>query len=414
MHPPKIAYVSLWFPLPSETFIFREVQNLRKAGLPITVHALYGPTDKSFSPEMQATADDVRRIGSKSIPTMLSSIRYWRRENKTVHDALWKEIPLRRWSCLEAAAENFWAFLAGFHLARLVEEDGTEHIHAVWANGPATAAWVASRLTGIPFSFSGRAGDIYPQDGALPEKIRAAAFVHTNNKTNKPYLGTLAPECAHKIRHVYNSLTLNGRIKAPAPMKSPLRLLAVGRFCRTKGFEYLLQACRILDERVFAYQLTLVGAGFLDGKLKRMAKRLGLAPRVFFPGFVTHDHITELLISHDVFVMPSVIHKSGDRDGIPNVIMEALSHRLPVVATNVSGIPELIRDEETGLLAPQRDPAALADAIMEMAADRKRAVAMAEAGRTLVRKMFDPEANTKKMFDIFLKEAGKTPSSGSA
>jgi colanic acid/amylovoran biosynthesis glycosyltransferase len=414
LHPPKIAYVSLWFPLPSETFIFREEQNLRKAGLPITVHALYGPTSKLLSPEMQAASDDVRRIGSRSFLKMLSSIRYWRRKNRVAHNALWKEVPLRRWSCLEVAAENFWAFLAGFHLARLIEDDGTEHIHAAWANGPATAAWVASRLTGIPFSFAGRAGDIYPQDGALPEKIRAAAFVHTNNKTNKPYLGTLVPECAHKIRHVYNSLTLNGRAEAPVLMKSPVRLLAVGRFCRTKGFEYLLRACRILDERAFPYQLTLVGGGYLDGKLKCLTKRLGLSQRVSFPGFVTHDHITELLISRDVFVMPSVIHKSGDRDGIPNVIMEALSHRLPVVATNVSGIPELIRDEETGLLAPQRDPAALADAIMDMAADRDRAVAMAEAGRILVRKMFDPEANTKKLINIFLQEAGKTPSSGSA
>ena len=108
--------------------------------------------------------------------------------------------------------------LAGFALARRFAADGIEHIHAGWANGPATAAWVASRLSGIPFSFSARAGDIFPQDGALSDKLRAAAAIHTNNKANIAYLASLVPEAAGKIRQIYNSLTLTGREDARVHM----------------------------------------------------------------------------------------------------------------------------------------------------------------------------------------------------
>lgn len=411
MRPPKTAYVILWFPLPSETFIFREAQNLLKAGLPIVVHTLYGPSGKPMSPEMREAAKSSRTLGIRAAGRILASVRYWRRENRAVHDALWREIPFRRWSCLELAGENLWAFLTGFHLARLFLEEGIEHIHAPWGNGPATAAWVASRLTGIPFSFAGRAGDIHPQDGALPEKIRAASFVHTNNKANAPYLVSMAPECAGKIHQIYNCLTLTDREEAYVPMRPPYRLLAVGRFCRTKGFEYLLEGCSLLDKRGVPFQLTLVGAGLWDRKLRRLTKKLGLTQRVFFPGFVTHDRITEMLISHDMFLMPSVIHKNGDRDGIPNVIMESLSHRLPVIATEISGIPEVVRHGETGLLIPQRDAGAIADAVQALAADRQKAMAMAENGRALVRGMFDSEKNTQALYDLFLKYAGTAPAS---
>jgi glycosyltransferase involved in cell wall biosynthesis len=116
---------------------------------------------------------------------------------------------------------------------------------------------------------------------------------------------------------------------------------------------------------------------------------------------VSHDRITELYAASDIFVMPSVIHKTGDRDGIPNVIMEALSHCLPVVASDISGIPEVVVDGRTGRLVPQRDPAALARAVKELAADRDKAVAMAEAGRERVLRMFDPEKNTQALFRLF-------------
>lgn len=401
MNLPKIAYVLLWFPLSSETFIFREVQALRRQGLHVLVYSLYGKKLKNCSPEMLDYSYGVRRMGLYAVPLMIRDILYWNKRIPGILMALAKEIAWRRWCSIEITGESWWAFFAGFRLARLLERDGVSHIHAPWAGGPATAAWVASRLTGIPFSMAGRAGDIYPPDGALAEKIAECTFVRVNNRANVDYLASQAPQHAGKINLVYNSLTLRENGEAAVAMTPPLKLMAVGRFARTKGFDVLLKACKILKDRGVAFKLTLVGAGFQGPMLQRLRKRLGLEDCVDMPGFLPHDQLTYLLKSHDMLVVPSVVHTTGDRDGIPNVIMEALSHSLPVVATDVCGIPEVIRHGETGLVVCQKDPDALAAAIRDMASDRERAVSMAAAGSELVRAMFNPEANGRALFELF-------------
>ena len=407
---PKTAYILLWYPLPSETFIFREVENAKAAGMPFFVHALYGEARKHLSPQMAAVAPTVARLGARAIPRILADMAWWAVRRPIETASILATIPWRRWSCLEVAGENVWAMCAGFTLARRFLADGIRRIHAGWANGPATAAWVASRLSGIPFSFSARAGDIYPPDGALAEKMRAAAAIHTNNKANIAHLTATAPDAAAKIRQIYNSLTLTGRDVSPVHLEPPYRLLAVGRFCRTKGFDVLIDACAILARRGFPFQLTLVGAGlpWPTAVVRRRIRIHGLRARVFLPGFVSHDRMGELYAASDVFVMPSVVHPTGDRDGIPIVIMEALAHGIPVVATDVCGIPEVVEDGVTGRLVRQRDPEALADAIMDLAADRDRAVAMAQAGCERVARMFDPETNTRSILDFFAQTAARS------
>ncbi|KHK02350.1 glycosyltransferase family 4 protein [Desulfovibrio sp. TomC] len=400
---PKTAYILLWYPLPSETFIFREVENAKAAGMPFSVYSLYGEARKHLSPQMAAVAPSVTRLGARAIPAVLADMAWWLLTKPIESARILATIPWRRWSCLEVAGENILAMCAGFSLARRFLADGIEHIHAGWANGPATAAWVASRLTGLPFSFSARAGDIYPPDGALAEKLCAAVAVHTNNKANIAYLAGQAPQAAGKIRQIYNSLTLTGRTPSPVHMEPPYRLLAVGRFCRTKGFDVLIDACALLARRNFPFQLTLVGAGLPlpTARIRRRIRAHGLRARVFLPGFVSHDRMSELYAATDIFIMPSVIHASGDRDGIPNVIMEALAHCIPVVATNVSGIPEVVEDGVTGRLVPQRNPEAIAEAIMALAGDRNAALALAKAGQARVAALFDPETNTRSILDFF-------------
>jgi len=398
---PVTAYVLLWFPLSSETFIFREVKALRQQGLNVRVYSLYGKKLKNCSPEMIESSHDVRRMGMFAIPRIINDLFYWNKRKPGIFWSLFKEIPLRRWCNIEVTGESWWAFFAGFRLARLLEDDKAAHIHAPWAGGPSTAAWVASRLTGIPFSIAGRAGDIYPPDGALREKITESAFVRVNNRANIAYLSSQAPDQAGKINLVYNSLTLREKGESAVDMQKPYKLLAIGRFARTKGFDVLFKACRIMKDRGVPFKLTLVGAGFQGPMLKRLHKKLDLGDCVDMPGFLPHDQLSQLLQSHDMLVVPSVVHATGDRDGIPNVIMEALSHRLPVVATDVCGIPEVIRHGETGLIVPQKDPEALARGILDMLSDRERALAMASRGRELIAEMFDPVANGKALFELF-------------
>lgn len=390
----RIAYISLWFPEPTETFIFREVCDLWDAGVSVDVFTLYGERKTRLSPEMLEISPKVQRLGLRRLGRILPffpDVRYWSGRQKTA--SLWKQFFLRRhWGGLEKGGENLWAFFCGFTLARTFVAAGIEHIHAPWACGPATAAWVASRLTGIPFSFTARARDIWPQDGLLPQKAPDAAFIRVNARANKDYLAGFCPKQPDKVHLIYNPVTLRSAETAAVTMQPPLRLLAVGRFVGKKGFEYLLQACKLLHERGMDFRLTLVGSGPLGPSLKRLARRLLPASKVEFPGFLTYERMPEVFRKADIFIMPSVVHGSGDRDGIPNVIMEALLHRVPVVASDVSGISELIVDHETGLPVPQRDPQALADAVAELAADRDEALRLAESGRRAVQIMFDPES----------------------
>lgn len=407
---PAVAYVLLWFPLASETFVFREVCQLQDMGLPIHVHSMYGTRLKGCSRDMRAWDAPVQRMGIAAIPRMFTAfLRALRRQPRLVCSLL-REGFFHRMRDIESQGENMWCFMAGFLLAERCTAQGVRLIHAPWANGPATAAWVASRLTGIPFAFTGRAGDIYPEDGLLRQKMADALFVRTNNQANVEWLRQFCqPGEQGKVRLVYNSLTLTPKGECAAPMRPPYRLLAVGRFARTKGFNYLLTVVARLRREGVPLTLTLVGGGFLRQPLTALRRRLGLEDIVHMPGFLPHERVQELMLDHDMLVVPSVVHSTGDRDGIPNVIMEALAHRMPVIATDVCGISEVVEDGRTGILVPQRDARALADAVRRIINAREAALDMAAAGRERVAAMFDRERNITALFTLYRESALAAP-----
>lgn len=372
-------------------------------GLPVHVFSLYADAPGHCSDEMRAYDGPVFHLGVKGFGRVLSAL--WeaaRHEPKTVLK-LMREGLFRRIRDWESLAENVWCFFAGFALAEFCRQEKIELLHSPWANGAGTAAWIASRLTGIPFAVTGRAGDIYPPDGLLKEKLRDCLFARTNTAANVKYLsGFLPPDQSGKVALVYNGLTLPRDPKPRDPFSAPYRILAVGRLARTKGFDILLTAIARLERESFPCRLTLVGDGWLRLHIKALRRRLKLEHIVDMPGFVPHDHVAAMLADHHMLVTPSVVHGNGDRDGIPNVIMEALSRGMPVVASNVSGIGEVVRNGETGILIPQRDPVALAEAIRRVAENQADALRMGQNGRELVERMFDPETNTRQLFDLYV------------
>lgn len=406
---PRIAYVLLWFPLASETFIFREVQNLEQ--LEICAYTMYGEAFSGCSQAMRDYSGSVTRFGLKAFFKILAAFgrnlcQQPQKVSRLMGQGLW-----RRMRNLEAFGENTWCFLAGFLLAELCVRDQIQLIHAPWANGPATAAWIASELTGIPFVFSGRAGDIYPEDGLLAEKAAAARAIRTNNAANVAWLRQFClPDQKDKVRLVYNGLTFGraGQLERRLP-EPPYKILAVGRFARTKGFPELLTALARLRRENFPARLTLVGDGCWKRKLQKMLLRLRLEGQVDLPGFVPNDRLAHYMTTHDLLVVPSVVYANGDRDGIPNVIMEASSLGLPVVATDVCGIGEVIVDQKTGRLVPQRSPAALASAIRQQLENPQQALAMAANARERVRQMFDPERNAQALAKLYLTHIQPSP-----
>ncbi|MCL1985361.1 MAG: glycosyltransferase family 4 protein, partial [Betaproteobacteria bacterium] len=205
-----------------------------------------------------------------------------------------------------------------------------------------------------------------------------------------------------KIVLVYNALTLPKELPAKVTAEPPYKILAVGRFARTKGFACLMTAMARLKRESFPCRLTLVGDGWLRIALRNLRARLQLEDCVDMPGFVPHDGMLALLESHHMLAAPCVVTATGDRDGIPNVIIEALSQGVPVVSTNVSGIGEIVLNNETGILIEQRNSRALADAIKTLATNRKQALAMAEAGKRLVRRMFHPRTNIQALYTLYV------------
>ena len=400
----KIAYILLWFPKPSETFIFREVQGLRELGLPLSVYTLYGPLRNNLSLEMSNHQIPVVNLGLKSIGRLLSDFAYWQKRRPQLAKGLFGKIVFRRWRSLLTLGENFWAFLSGFSLARMFEADGIEHIHAPWGTGCATAAWVASILTGIPFSFTGRSADIYPQDGSLSDKIEASLFVRTDVAAYVPYLQKHSPISQNKIHHVYSPVPILKANKCNSTFSTPVKLLAAGRFVEKKGFEYLLRAMARLIKKGRKVELTLAGSGHLGPYLHLLTWFLNISKAVHFKGFVSHDRMASLMARSDVFIMPSIEARCGDKDGVPNVVTEALFHRLPVIGTNVGGIPEAIISGQTGYLVEQRDECALARAIEHVIDNEAEAHRIAAQGFLLVREKFAVNSCHRQLHELLLRE----------
>jgi glycosyltransferase involved in cell wall biosynthesis len=404
---PPVAYILLWFPEPSQTFVLEEVNTLVRLGLDVRVYTLYGPRPPARIAGMSQVFAPVSHLGLPASGKLIKDLMCIERDWGPETGRFLRQVLLRRWRSLETAGEAVWAALTGMHLARRFQADGIRHIHAPWADGPATAAWVASKLSGIPFSFSARARDLHPPDGALLSKLAAASLVRTNTRANERYLQELAPREATKIVNVYNGVSLAPQ---PAPERAwqpPLRLLALGRLVPKKGYDILLAACRLLDREGFAFHLTLAGDGPERHKLQQLIDQYGLQEKVTLPGFVPHREVPRLLQEADLFLMPSLITPSGDRDGIPNVVLEALIHEVPVVATEVSGLPEVIRPPETGWLIPPEDPEALARAVREAGADQAEARRRALAGRELVAREFDSVRNYSRLKALFEGLAGE-------
>jgi colanic acid/amylovoran biosynthesis glycosyltransferase len=406
MNSPRVAYLLLWFPEPTQTFILDEVNTMAGLGLDLTVYTLYGPRPASRIAGMAPVQTPVHHLGVAAAREVLRSVARLRQDWGPEAPKFLRRVLLRRWRSLETGGEALWAALAGVHLAKRLRADGINHLHAPWANGPATAAWVASHLTGIPFSFCGHAHDIYPPDGALKEKLAAASFVRTISHTNRRYLTDLVPAAAHKILHITYGAPLTTAPRQPRDPVPPFQLLALGRLVEKKGFPVLLAACRYLKEWGVDFRLTLAGDGPQRRHLLGLVQEYALGGQVDFLGHVPHNRVPELFRQADQFIMPCVVARRGDRDGLPNVILEALAFQVPVVATDVNGVNEAVIPGKTGWLVPQQEPQLLAQAMREALSQPEEAQRRAQKGRDLVRREFDSTTNYARLKTCLEKAAG--------
>ncbi len=263
---------------------------------------------------------------------------------------------------------------------------------------------LASVMTGIPFSFSAHAKDIYTaKPRALREKIRAATFVATCTRANQDYLRRMAdPDRRARIHLSYHGTNITKFQPSEAtPKDDPPLILSAGRLVPKKGLPYLLRACGVLARSSREFRCVIVGEGPERGALEHEAARLGLGDLVSFRGRASQEELLGLYRRAAIFALPCTVLADGDRDGIPNVLMEAMAVELPVVSTAISGIPELIRSGHDGVLVPERDVDGLAGALERLLADATLRRRLGENARATVLEKFNSAANARSLAELF-------------
>ena len=279
--------------------------------------------------------------------------------------------------------------------AERIRSGGYRHLHAAWAHGPATAAAVSSRLTGVPFSIAGHARDIYRHggDAFLSEKLGSARFVHTTTCANVAYLQSRG---AHADAIVLARRGLPGlpeRVGRRVEVDR-LRLLSVGRLVPKKGHHLQVEACRILRERGVPFHLRIVGGGRLRRQIADQRSRAGLGAQIELCGALGQAEVQEMYRWADVAIHSGVIEENGDRDGLPNVVPEAMSHALAVVVPRTPGVVEAVEHERSGLLFEPGNPEALADALARLASDDALRLRLGKEARAWVEEHFMLARNT--------------------
>ncbi len=400
-----VGYLTKRFPRLSETFILDEILGLEAQGVPLRLYSIRDPHERVVQPDVARVASEVRYLRPE--PTVPDRLR-WLGTTVACHAHLAARRPRAYARTLLAALgqpkrrARLSHFVDAGRLAVELERAGAVHLHAAFAHGPAAIAHQVHLLTGLPFSFGGHAKDIYVSDPRqLALRIADAAFVTACSRSARDELVTAAAGGADTIRLLPHGVDVVRFRPAPEVRNeaAPLRILAVGRLVEKKGYDVLLEALARLagDPSSATFTCRIIGDGPLAGRLTSRARSLGIAPLVAFEGAQPHEAVAAAYGLTDVFVQASVVLPDGDRDGIPNVLLEAMASGLPVVASDVAGIPEAVTDGETGLLVPSSDPDALAAAIARLAADPALRSALGHAARARILGRFDRRAAVRTM-----------------
>ncbi len=438
----QVAYLFPAFPVFHQTFVLWEVLGLRRSGVSPKLYSLRRPSSRQ-QPEAQGLVGQVTYLPRLlSGPVLRANLRRLRADPRG-YFRLYVEVA-RAWRTGIASAPaagsggprvslynrwrgwfnsqpvlyllKSWLLVpTAVDLAERLARDRVAHLHVHWASYPATVAYVVHLISGLPFSISAHAYDIYMVPRMLPAKLRAARFLVTCAKTNAAFLTRLSgPELGRKVIVSYHGVdvarfapTTNG--DGAGDRARPLTIVSCGQLERYKGMHLLVDACARVAERGVAFACWIVGDGPERPRLQRQIERLGLAGRVHLTGPQPHAEVAALYRRADLFALASELAgRSGRRDVIANVIVEAMAAGLPVVASHIPGVEELVDDGETGYLFRPNDVERLAEAIWRLAEDPAERLRMGQAARRRVLRDFDNSRNVRGLAEL-LRAAADEP-----
>ncbi len=294
---------------------------------------------------------------------------------------------------------DFLRLYQAVYVGLRLQEMGISHVHAHFTGMAARTAFWIHRFFPVTFSFTAHANDIFAPRNfeiGLDKLVDTARAIVTVSDFAKKFLQERFPERADRMRRIYNGLNLAEFGRADFSSSPPL-ILAVGRLIAKKGFADLICACGLIAERGKSFRCEIIGEGPLENELRGQIERLNLQNRVALSGAKPQGEVRQRLAAANVFVLPSIIDPEGGMDNLPTVIMEAMATALPVVSTNIGGIPEMVIENETGFLLEPADASALADAIEKVIDDRLLAQRLGHAGYQRAHELFSIEKNVREL-----------------
>jgi glycosyltransferase involved in cell wall biosynthesis len=426
----SIGYVLKGFPRLSELFIASEICRLERLGLPLRLYVIKRSDERirhAIIDEIEARPEYLPAAGS------VSAVALWRwlgQHFGAFAPSLRNVLRRRPLGVMRAAAlaaiqavrarrglrprkVYVKEFLQAAALAdRLLDARDVTHLHAHFCHGAATVAWLASVMTGLPFSFTAHAKDLYCDSlnpaGLLRRKLAAASFVVTCTDANRRHLQRLANGTrVHRVYHGLNAELARLLHTQTSPRRSDdgvLRVLGVGRLVRKKGFDVLVEALALLGGRGLRWRALIVGEdGEAGDDLRRRIADHSLGDRIGLVGPLAQAALFHEYRRADILCLPCRVDEDGDRDGIPNVLVEAMACGVPTITTSVSGIPEVVDHGVTGLIVPVDDPAATADAIECLGRDPLLARRIATNAAVQVRERFDGDRLAEDLARLFRK-----------
>lgn len=405
---PVIAYILKGYPRISETFISNEILMLEQLGFTMRLFSMRQPRENFSHASVKKIEAKVDYLPTELLielprllfPNIFLAAKYPMRYHRALMLA---GARFRRTGKLATVKHLLQAGYMTKHF--LLKEPEISHLHGHFAHSPTSVTMFGSILSGLPFSFTAHAKDIYTSHPEqLREKMDEARFVVTCTRHNAEYLQSIAPDTSTPIHCVYHGIDLDlfshqESIVAPT---EPYRLFTVARLTEKKGLPTIYRALALLRDRGISFQHILIGDGDDRDKILALIDALGLSDHCHWLGTKTHDEVLARFKESDLFLLGCEIAENGDRDGIPNVLVESLAMGVPAISTTVSAIPEILRNRETGLTVPPADPETMAAGIMTMLEDRQLREHIIANGRKWVTEQFDNRLWIERLADIFL------------
>ena len=403
----RVGYVVKRYPRYSETFVVNEILAHEKAGLNIDIFALRPPCDTHFQnciSQVRASVTYIRKPIQGRVSESLNSLSptaasyFWaelQELSKLIPD-FWSKLSIAQGETASTVYQAAW-------LAREVKLRGITHLHAHFGSVATSVTRLASNFTDVSYTFTTHAKDIFHESIDIDDmnrKFRDASTVVTVSNYNQEYLQQTYGKVADKVRRIYNGLNLY-KLNYQSPKKRPTRIISVGRLVEKKGTSILINACFLLKELGSEFHCQIVGTGDLETDLKQQIEILKLDNCVEIIGPRPQNEVFKLIQESAVFVAPYIIGKDGNRDGLPTVLLEAMALGTPCIGTDVTGIPEMIKHEETGLIIPQNNPEALAIALRTLLTSENMRVQLAENARKLMENEFNIEHNAAILRQLF-------------